>query len=63
MFNAVAYVTPRAWCNIALQELKCYKAELVAWAKKNGLEHWTMSKFGKEQWGRMDSNMIRSLNN
>jgi len=58
MFYKFVYAAIVREYNTSLEELMCYKVELLAWVKGNEPEHWVMSYFGNENWGRMNNNMI-----
>jgi len=58
MLYRVAYALTAEEFNVALEELRGYKAELDAWVDDNEPEQWPASKFGKERWGRMNNNVI-----
>ena len=49
--------------NVALNKMKCYKAQLATWVEENEPEQWAASKFSTERWGRMNNNVIESWNN
>ena len=51
MLYRVAYTLIVGEYNVALEELRCYKAELGTWVEDNELEQWAASKFTKERWG------------
>jgi len=60
MLYRVTYAPTAAEFNVALEELRGYKAELSAWVNDSEPEQWAASKFGKERWGRMNNNVIES---
>jgi len=60
MLYRVAYAPTAFEYNAALEELRCYKVDLGQWVEEHEPEHWANSKFGKEMWGRMNSNVIES---
>jgi len=43
--------------------LRAYKPELAKRVDGNELEQWAEAKFRKEQWGRLNNNVIESLKN
>ena len=63
MFYRVAHAPTVGEYNVALEEMRCYKAELATWVEENELGQWVASKLTKERWGRMNNNVIESWNN
>ena len=59
-FYRVAYASTMGECNVTLDELRCYKAELGTWVEDNEPKQWAASKYTKERWGRMNNNLIES---
>jgi len=50
MLYRFAYARTVVKYNAALEELRCYKPELVTWVEENEPEQWAASTFGKERW-------------
>ena len=59
----VAYSPTIREYNVALQELRSYKFELLKWVEDNEPRQRAESKFQKEHWGRLNINVIESWNN
>jgi len=60
MLYRVAYATTLGEYNAAMQELRASKPELAQWVNDNEPKQWAEAKFRKEQWGRLNNNVIES---
>ena len=45
-----------------MYELWKYNDALATWVEDNSLEHWAMSKFPKQRWDKMTTNLAESFN-
>ena len=43
-------------------ELKKYNEALATWVEENAPHHWAMSKFPKQRWDKMTTNLAESFN-
>ena len=43
-------------------ELKKYNEALATWVKEHAPHHWAMSKFPKQRWDKMTTNLAESFN-
>ena len=62
MLDSVAYVKREEDYNAHISELRKYNDALATWVEENGLEHCTMSKFSKQRWDKMTTNLVESFN-
>jgi len=46
--------------DVVLEELRRYKMTLAIWVQENDPQHWAASKFGKEWWDRINTNLVKS---
>ncbi|RVW69317.1 hypothetical protein CK203_062749 [Vitis vinifera] len=48
--------------NVSMYELRKYNDALATWVEDNSPEHWAMSKFPKQRWDKMTTNLAESFN-
>ncbi|KAL6314844.1 hypothetical protein AAG906_029060 [Vitis piasezkii] len=48
--------------NVSMVELKKYNEALATWVEENVPHHWAMSKFPKQRWDKMTTNLAESFN-
>ncbi|XP_059597199.1 uncharacterized protein LOC132254763 [Vitis vinifera] len=48
--------------NVSMFELKKYNEALAIWVEENAPHHWAMSKFPKQRWDKMTTNLVESFN-
>ena len=48
--------------NAQVYELRKNNDALAIWVKENGPQHWAMSKFPKQRWDKMTTNLVESFN-
>ena len=47
---------------VAMEKLKTYNNDLAKWVEENSPQHWAMSKFAKNRWDKMTTNLAESFN-
>ena len=60
--DSIAYARFAHDCNVSMFELRKYNDTLATWVEENALEHWAMSKFPKQRWDKMTTNLVESFN-
>ena len=45
-----------------MYELQNYNQALATWVEESAPEHWVMSKFPKQRWDKMTTNLEESFN-
>ena len=60
--DSIAYAKLEHDYNISMYELRKYNDALATWVEDNSPEHWAMSKFPKQRWDKMTTNLAESFN-
>ncbi|XP_010665184.1 uncharacterized protein LOC104882695 [Vitis vinifera] len=60
--DSIAYASLEHDYNVSMFELRKYNDALAKWVEENELEHWAMSKFPKQRWDKMTTNLAESFN-
>ncbi|RVW66338.1 hypothetical protein CK203_066281 [Vitis vinifera] len=60
--DSIAYARLEHDYNVSMFELRKYNDTLVAWVEENAPEYWTMSKFLKQRWDKMTTNLVELFN-
>ncbi|RVW94875.1 hypothetical protein CK203_034615 [Vitis vinifera] len=60
--DSIAYARLEHDYNVSMFELRKYNDALAKWVEENELEHWAMSKFPKQRWDKMTTNLAESFN-
>ncbi|RVW81075.1 hypothetical protein CK203_045361 [Vitis vinifera] len=60
--DSIAYGRLEHDYNVSMVELKKYNEALATWVEENAPHHWAMSKFPKQRWDKMTTNLAESFN-
>ncbi|KAL6324844.1 hypothetical protein AAG906_018371 [Vitis piasezkii] len=60
--DSIAYARLEHDYNVSMFELWKYNDALAKWVEENEPEHWAMSKFPKQRWDKMTTNLAESFN-
>ena len=60
--DSIAYARLEQDYNVSMFELRKYNDALAKWVEENKPEHWAMSKFPKQRWDKMTTNLTESFN-
>ncbi|RVW61547.1 hypothetical protein CK203_066201 [Vitis vinifera] len=60
--DSIAYARLEHDYNVSMFELRKYNDALAKWVEENEPEHWAMSKFPKQRWDKMTTNLAESFN-
>ncbi|XP_059591679.1 uncharacterized protein LOC132253518 [Vitis vinifera] len=60
--DSIAYARLEHDYNVSMYELRKYNDVLATWVEDNSPEHWAMSKFPKQRWDKMTTNLAESFN-
>ncbi|KAL6332956.1 hypothetical protein AAG906_019967 [Vitis piasezkii] len=60
--DSIAYARLEHDYNMSMFELRKYNDALAKWVEENEPEHWAMSKFPKQRWDKMTTNLAESFN-
>eukprot|EP00261_Vitis_vinifera_P038379 XP_019079622.1 PREDICTED: uncharacterized protein LOC109121562 [Vitis vinifera] len=60
--DSIAYARLEHDYNVSMFELRQYNDALAKWVEENEPEHWAMSKFPKQRWDKMTTNLAESFN-
>ena len=60
--DSIAYARLEHDYNVSMYELRKYNDALATWVEDNSPEHWAMSKFSKQRWDKMTTNLAESFN-
>ncbi|XP_010659540.3 uncharacterized protein LOC104881341 [Vitis vinifera] len=60
--DSIAYARLEQDYNVSMFELRKYNDALAKWVEENEPEHWAMSKFPKQRWDKMTTNLAESFN-
>ncbi|KAL6323592.1 hypothetical protein AAG906_039183 [Vitis piasezkii] len=60
--DSIAYGRLEHDYNVSMFELKKYNEALATWVEENAPHHWAMSKFPKQRWDKMTTNLAESFN-
>ena len=60
--NSISYARLKHDYNVWMFELRKYNDALATWVEENAPEHWTISKFPKQRWDKMITNLAKSFN-
>ncbi|XP_059591763.1 uncharacterized protein LOC100245246 isoform X1 [Vitis vinifera] len=62
LLDSIAYARLEHDYNVSMFELRKYNDTLATWVEENAPEHWAMSKFPKQRWDKMTTNLAESFN-
>ncbi|RVW21948.1 hypothetical protein CK203_110570 [Vitis vinifera] len=60
--DSIVYARLEHDYNVSMFELRKYNDTLATWVEENAPEHWAMSKFPKQKWDKMTTNLAESFN-
>ena len=60
--DSIAYARLEHDYNVSMYELWKYNDALATWVEDNALKHCAMSKFPKQRWDKMTTNLVESFN-
>ena len=60
--DSIAYTRVESDYNVCMYELRNYNQALTGWVEESALEHWVMSKFPKQRWDKMTTNLAELVN-
>ncbi|XP_034710658.1 uncharacterized protein LOC117933406 [Vitis riparia] len=60
--DSIAYARLEHDYNVSMFELQKYNDALAKWVEENEPEHWAMSKFPKQRWDKMTTNLAELFN-
>ncbi|XP_019072589.1 uncharacterized protein LOC104877691 [Vitis vinifera] len=60
--DSIAYGRLEHDYNVSMFELQKYNEALATWVEENAPHHWAMSKFPKQRWDKMTTNLAELFN-